>query len=163
MCGNERIIGRPAEGRSGEQRAVCLAFRGSRLVFARREWRRPLMGHRRRQGSDDADRHCQHGRAALEEERDPRDDAVAGRVRAGAGEVGDSADFAQALKASLETVDAAQKSSAELSQRFQVGDPKVTLEETMVAMAKANLSFQQMVQVRNKVISAYHDIMNMPV
>jgi flagellar hook-basal body complex protein FliE len=72
-------------------------------------------------------------------------------------------DFAQALKASLETVDAAQKSSAELSQRFQVGDPKVTLEETMVAMAKANLSFQQMVQVRNKVISAYHDIMNMQV
>ena len=72
-------------------------------------------------------------------------------------------DFAATLKASIEGVDASQKASADLSQRFQLGDSTVTLEETMVAMAKANLSFQQMVQVRNKVIAAYHDIMNMPV
>lgn len=75
----------------------------------------------------------------------------------------DQADFATTLKASIEGVDAAQKASAEMSQRFQLGDPKVTLEQTMVAMAKANVSFQQMVQVRNKVIAAYHDIMNMQV
>jgi flagellar hook-basal body complex protein FliE len=83
------------------------------------------------------------------------------------GGVGKSAeparDFASALKASIESVDASQKASTELSQRFQLGDSTVSLEETMVAMAKANLSFQQMVQVRNKVIAAYHDIMNMPV
>ena len=60
-------------------------------------------------------------------------------------------------------MDASQKASTELAQRFQLGDSTVSLEETMVAMAKANLSFQQMVQVRNKVIAAYHDIMNMPV
>src|SRR5688500_3047987 len=70
---------------------------------------------------------------------------------------------APALKASLQGVAAAQKASTELAQRFQLGDSTVSLEETMVAMAKANLSFQQMVQVRNKVIAAYHDIMNMPV
>jgi len=74
-----------------------------------------------------------------------------------------STDFASALKASLESVDASQKASGELANRFQLGDSTVSLEETMVAMAKANLSFQQMVQVRNKVIAAYHDIMNMPV
>jgi flagellar hook-basal body complex protein FliE len=73
------------------------------------------------------------------------------------------ADFASTLKASIESVDMSQKASADLSQRFQLGDPRVTLEETMVSMAKANLSFQQMVQVRNKVIAAYHDIMNMQV
>jgi len=72
-------------------------------------------------------------------------------------------DFASALKSSLQGVAAAQKASTELAQRFQLGDSTVSLEETMVAMAKANLSFQQMVQVRNKVIAAYHDIMNMPV
>jgi flagellar hook-basal body complex protein FliE len=82
---------------------------------------------------------------------------------AAAGKAADQPDFAAALKASIENVDATQKASAELSQRFQLGDPKVSLEETMVAMAKASLSFQQMVQVRNKVIAAYHDIMNMPV
>ena len=74
-----------------------------------------------------------------------------------------SIDFASTLKASLDRVDASQKTSADLAQRFQLGDTTVSLEETMVAMAKANLSFQQMVQVRNKVIAAYHDIMNMPV
>ena len=72
-------------------------------------------------------------------------------------------DFAAALKASIDGVDASQKASTDLAQRFQLGDSTVTLEETMVAMAKANLSFQQMIQVRNKVIAAYHDIMNMPV
>jgi flagellar hook-basal body complex protein FliE len=72
-------------------------------------------------------------------------------------------DFSSALKASIDRVDSAQKASTELAQRFQLGDPKVSLEETMVSMAKANISFQQMIQVRNKVIAAYHDIMNMPI
>ena len=87
------------------------------------------------------------------------------RVGAAAAEKGSAAapDFAKALKASIESVDAAQKSSTALAQRFQLGDSTVSLEETMVSMAKANISFQQMIQVRNKVIAAYHDIMNMPV
>ena len=50
-----------------------------------------------------------------------------------------------------------------LAERFQLGDTKVTLEETMVALSKANISFQQMVQVRNRVIAAYHDIMNLQI
>ena len=74
-----------------------------------------------------------------------------------------STDFAAALKASIDGVDSAQKASSALAQRFQLGDSTVSLEETMVAMAKANISFQQMVQVRNKVIAAYHDIMNMQI
>jgi len=71
--------------------------------------------------------------------------------------------FADALKSSLERVDSAQTQADALAQHFQLGDPKVTLEDTMVAMAKANISFQQMVQVRNRVVQAYHDIMNMQV
>ncbi len=82
---------------------------------------------------------------------------------AGASKTAGQADFASALKSSIERVDQSHKASAELSQRFQLGDSTVSLEETMVAMAKANVEFQQMVQVRNKVISAYHDIMNMQV
>ncbi len=72
-------------------------------------------------------------------------------------------DFASALKESLVRVDSAQAAAATQAERFQLGDPKVTLEETMVSLAKANVSFQQLVQVRNKVVAAYHDIMNLQI
>lgn len=72
-------------------------------------------------------------------------------------------DFASALKETLGRVDAAQATAASQAERFQLGDPKVTLEETMVSLAKANVSFQQLVQVRNKVVAAYHDIMNLQI
>lgn len=72
-------------------------------------------------------------------------------------------DFAQILKASLDHVDATQNEATGLARRFQLGDPKVGLEETMVAVQKANLEFQQVVQIRNRVVSAYHDIMSMQV
>jgi flagellar hook-basal body complex protein FliE len=42
-------------------------------------------------------------------------------------------------------------------------NPDVGLEETMIAMQKASLGFQAAVQVRNKVVQAYNDIMNMNV
>jgi flagellar hook-basal body complex protein FliE len=72
-------------------------------------------------------------------------------------------DFASALKETLGRVEGAQATAASQAERFQLGDPKVTLEETMVSLAKANVSFQQLVQVRNKVVAAYHDIMNMQI
>jgi flagellar hook-basal body complex protein FliE len=72
-------------------------------------------------------------------------------------------DFAAALKETIARVDAAQVAAASQAERFQIGDPKVSLEETMVSLAKANVSFQQLVQVRNKVIAAYHDVMNMQI
>jgi flagellar hook-basal body complex protein FliE len=73
------------------------------------------------------------------------------------------ADFAAALKSSLDRVDGAQVDAEKLAQRFQLGDPKVSLEETMVSMSKANLSFQQLVQVRNRMVAAYHEVMNMQI
>jgi len=72
-------------------------------------------------------------------------------------------DFAQLLKDTVAKVNDSQNQAMGLAERFQLGDPKVTLEETMVALSKANISFQQMVQVRNRVIAAYHDIMNIQV
>ena len=74
-----------------------------------------------------------------------------------------SVDFAAMLKSQLARVDGAQSQAMGLADRFQMGDPKVTLEETMVSLAKANISFQQMVQVRNRVVAAYHDIMNLQI
>ena len=72
-------------------------------------------------------------------------------------------DFGALLKQSVDGVDHAQTQATTFAEKFQLGDPKVSLEETMVAVQKASLSFQQLVQIRNRVIAAYHDVMNMQV
>ena len=72
-------------------------------------------------------------------------------------------DFASLLKSSIASVDGANTQATGLAERFQMGDPNVGLEDTMVALSKANLSFQQMVQVRNRLVAAYHDIMNLQI
>lgn len=86
-----------------------------------------------------------------------------GATRAGSTPVQKPVEFSALLRASIANVDAAQNQAMGLAESFQLGDPKVTLEDTMVSLSKANISFQQMVQVRNRVIAAYHDIMNMQI
>lgn len=73
------------------------------------------------------------------------------------------ADFAAALKASLDQVNGAQVKAEELGKRFALGDDSVALSDVMIAGQKANIAFQATVQARNKLVSAYHDIMNMQV
>ncbi len=67
------------------------------------------------------------------------------------------------LKASLDQVNNSQNKASELGQSFEKGDPNVDLNDVMVAVQKANVSFQTAVQVRNRMVSAYHDIMNMQI
>ena len=71
--------------------------------------------------------------------------------------------FSDALKNSLQQVSDTQKHSQQLSQRFTMGDESVSLSDAMIAMQKSSISFQATVQVRNKLVSAYHEIMNMQV
>jgi len=84
-------------------------------------------------------------------------DAVAGEQPAA------KVDFASALKATLDQVNGAQQQSEELGKRFVAGDDSVNLSDVMISVQKANISFQATVQVRNKLVSAYNDIMNMQV
>ena len=72
-------------------------------------------------------------------------------------------DFSEVLQNALKDVSAAQQEARQMSKDFQAGDPNVNLQDVMVNLQKANLSFQQMVQVRNRLMTAYQDIMNMPV
>ena len=76
---------------------------------------------------------------------------------------GSSIDFATALKTTLDQVNQSQAKAVELGKNFSLGDDSVNLSDVMVATQKASLSFQATVQVRNKLVSAYHDIMNMQV
>jgi flagellar hook-basal body complex protein FliE len=84
---------------------------------------------------------------------------IASRQGAGAVDGG----FAGALKGALSTVSAAQNDATQLQKEVQMENPKVSLEETMVAIQKAQIGFQATLHVRNRMVQAYTDIMNMQV
>ncbi len=71
--------------------------------------------------------------------------------------------FSGALKGALQSVSAAQNESTRLQREVQMENPKVSLEETMVAIQKAQIGFQATLHVRNRMVQAYTDIMNMQV
>ena len=73
------------------------------------------------------------------------------------------ANFAGALRDALQDVSRLQEDSAALQRQFQLGAGQVSLEQTMVAMQSSQIAFQAALTVRNRLVAAYTDIMNMPV
>ena len=71
--------------------------------------------------------------------------------------------FADMLRQSLEKVDGAQKAANGLATAFEIGDPAVDLAQVMIAQQKASVTFEAAVQVRNKLLEAYREVMSMPV
>ena len=71
--------------------------------------------------------------------------------------------FSQALQGALKSVSAAQEHSGHLQREVQLDNPAVSLEETMVALQKAQIGFQATLHVRNRLVQAYTDVMNMQV
>lgn len=71
--------------------------------------------------------------------------------------------FGELFSQAIDTVNGLQKNSAQLSTAYAKGDESVSITDVMVASEKAKIGFQATVQVRNKVIEAYQDIMNMPI
>ncbi len=71
--------------------------------------------------------------------------------------------FGDLLKDSLDAVNEAQKHATELKVGFENGTTDKSLAEVMIASQKASLSFRAVSEVRNKLINAYQEIMNMPV
>ncbi|MDR1995081.1 flagellar hook-basal body complex protein FliE [Azonexus sp.] len=72
-------------------------------------------------------------------------------------------DFAAVLKNSIDKVSAAQEQANQMAEKLAAGDTSQNLHEVMVALQSASISFQEMVQVRNKLATAYQDIMNMQI
>lgn len=72
-------------------------------------------------------------------------------------------DFAQLMQQSLDQVRDAQSQARELAEAFESGQRGVELPEVMVALQKASISFQAITQVRNRLLSAYQEVMNMQV
>jgi len=75
----------------------------------------------------------------------------------------EGAGFQQALTNALGAVSKSQLDANSLQREVQMDNPTVSLEQTMVAMQKAQIGFQATLQVRNKLVQAYSEIMQMQV
>ncbi|MDR2837478.1 MAG: flagellar hook-basal body complex protein FliE [Azonexus sp.] len=72
-------------------------------------------------------------------------------------------DFAAVLKNSIDSVNTVQQEATQMGEKLAAGDTSQSLHEVMIALQTASISFQEMVQVRNKLVTAYQDMMNMQV
>lgn len=73
-----------------------------------------------------------------------------------------SSNFLQLMQSSLETVNSDLKASDEIMQRYMV-DKNVSTHELMIAMEQAKHSLQVSVQVRNKLVEAYKQVLQMQI
>jgi flagellar hook-basal body complex protein FliE len=84
----------------------------------------------------------------------------------GPGSIGGSAGtpgFQQTLSNAIDKVSQTQANAAQLQQAFELGDPRADLARVMVAMQQSQVAFRATVEVRNRLVQAYQDVMNMPV
>src|SRR3569623_2114261 len=73
------------------------------------------------------------------------------------------ADFSALQKSAVDQDNEAQQSAGAMSEAFENGDSSVDLTDVMVSLQMARVSFQAMVEVRNKLVTAYQDVMNMSI
>ena len=86
-----------------------------------------------------------------------------GEVAAAPDGASSSVSFAAVLRSGLDQVNAAQAGARKAATDFELGKPGTELPQVMLEMQKASVSFRAAVEVRNKLVSAYQEIMNMPV
>ncbi len=91
------------------------------------------------------------------------------QVRAGGGAVdiapssAQPADFASLMKDSVDRIASMQNQATQLASSYESGDKSVDLTRVMLEVQKADLAFRAMTQVRNKLLDAYTQVMNMSV
>ena len=71
-------------------------------------------------------------------------------------------EFSKLLQKGIDSVNETQQSAQNLSTAFEKGVPGVELPQVMLEMQKASVSFRALTEVRNRLVSAYQEIMNMP-
>ena len=70
--------------------------------------------------------------------------------------------FGDVLKDSIGEVNTLQKAADEAVKQMAAGEER-NIHQTMIALEKANISFQLMIQIRNKIVSAYQEVMRVQV
>ncbi|MGO4551403.1 flagellar hook-basal body complex protein FliE [Lysobacter sp. 2RAF19] len=86
----------------------------------------------------------------------PASNAVAATPPAASG-------FQQSLTNALDQVNQTQANASQLQTAFELGDPRADLARVMVAMQQSQVAFRATVEVRNRLVQAYQDVMNMPI
>lgn len=71
--------------------------------------------------------------------------------------------FSDLFSQAIDKVNSVQQTSSATANAYMRGDPNVDITDVMIASQKSTVAFQAMTQVRNKVVEAYKDIMNMPI
>lgn len=84
-------------------------------------------------------------------QKNPATDAIEGGIR-----------FSEFLMDALASVDKAEKSAEDIGMAFAMGEP-VEIHDVMLAFAKADTTMRLFIELRNKVMEAYQEIMRMPV
>ncbi len=74
-----------------------------------------------------------------------------------------SPSFVEMLEQAINQVNETQQHASDLRKRFEMGDQSVDIAEVMVAASQSSISFEALMQVRNRFVTAYQDVMNMPV
>jgi|SRR5579862_4893224 len=71
-------------------------------------------------------------------------------------------EFASILRQGVDQVNQTQQRAGQLADAFERGTPGVELPQVMLELQKASVSFHALNEVRNRLISAYQEIMNIP-
>ncbi len=74
-----------------------------------------------------------------------------------------ASEFATMLKKGIDQVNQTQQSATTMADKFERGVPGVDLPQVMLEVQKATVSFRALTEVRNRLVSAYQDIMNMQI
>jgi flagellar hook-basal body complex protein FliE len=93
----------------------------------------------------------------------PPNEAAQAASAGGVGQAPGASSFANVLKQGLDQVNRTQQSADSLATQFERGVPGIELPQVMLEMQKANVSFRALTEVRNRFVSAYQEIMNMPI
>ncbi|MEA5668394.1 flagellar hook-basal body complex protein FliE [Stenotrophomonas sp. MH1] len=89
----------------------------------------------------------------------PRSNAIEGLT---GGNAVNAPSFGQTLQGALKSVNETQQKSGQLAAAFERGEPGADLAKVMVAAQQSQLAFRATVEVRNRLVQAYQDVMNMP-
>lgn len=71
--------------------------------------------------------------------------------------------FSDLMTQAIDKVNEVQQASSAMQEAYLKGDPNVDVTDVMIASQKSGVAFDAMVQVRNKLVEAYRDVMNMPI
>lgn len=88
---------------------------------------------------------------------------MSGSQRAQEAGGGQEGNFSVAFSQALRSVSQAQLEAQRLQQEVALDNPQVSIEQTMLSMQRSQIGFQTALQVRNRLVQAYNDIMNMQV